>query len=216
LNSIETQKQRLFELIGNFDAGMLVIEPAGANLLVKPVRVVELEGGVAVLAAMDDTALGEIADGTSALILFQGGSTQRFAWLRGETRIVRRRAEIEAKWNETWRDWFPGGPEDPALCLVVLAGTEGEYWDRRQSGGLADVLARARALLVGGEIAEPSPPHGKVKLAGGSLRQRRTSRKRARAEAVQQPTNAPGGTILTRDEPALGAVGAREDQSAEP
>lgn len=166
MNSIEAQKQRLFELIADFEAAMLVVDHPAGQPLVRPVRVIDITAdGQAVLATWNLPELAVIDDGAAVLLLFQGRNRNRFAWMRGPAIVERRRDEIERCWDEAWRDWFQSGPENSALCLVVVSGAEGEYWDRREPGGLAEVLARARSLIVGGSTMEPSPPHGKVKLA---------------------------------------------------
>jgi general stress protein 26 len=39
----------------------------------------------------------------------------------GRATLVRDRAELGARWQESWRVHFPGGPADPNLTLVRLA-----------------------------------------------------------------------------------------------
>ena len=40
--------------------------------------------------------------------------------LSGRAALVRERAPIRARWRESWRLYFPGGPEDPDTVLVRL------------------------------------------------------------------------------------------------
>ena len=189
MNSIEAQKQHLFELVADFESAMLVVDQPAGHPLVKPVRVVDITGdGRTVLATWNVPELAVIDGGAPVLLLFQGRNRNRFAWMRGLAIVERRREEIERRWQEAWREWFRTGPECSELCLVIVGGVEGEYWDRREAGGLAEVLARARSLIVGGGTVEPSPPHGKVKLACRLPRQaqrERTAREDATAASEE-------------------------------
>lgn len=190
MNSIEAQKQHLFELVADFDVAVLVCLPVGRAPFGRPVRIVEISAdGTTLLATTDAPELTAIDDGAQVLLVFQGSRRNRFAWMCGPAVVERRRGEIERHWDESWRDWFPTGAEDPALCLVRVAGAEGEYWDRRQPGGLSEVLARARALIAGGTVSDPSPPHAKVKLACKAPARRGRRRLRRAQSSTIPPSN---------------------------
>jgi general stress protein 26 len=192
VSTIAAQKQRLLALLGTFPTCMLLQFRADGSMLVRPVLLASASpSGIVLIAIINDSP--EVAtldkDGEVTLV-FQ--SDHAHAWMRGVPTIDRSRATLDGTWDSRWETWFPDGPADPLLQLVSVAGTEGEYWDRRCSGGLGSVLASARALLTGSSPAE-SPPHGRVKLAS---KIRRPSEKADRAPGERhgnKPANAPDG-----------------------
>ena len=77
---------------------------------------------------------------------------------------VRRRALIERLWSEAWRVWFPGGKDDPSLCLIRVEAREAEYWDNAGTQGIKYVLEAVKAYAKGETPAVDNKQNAKVGL----------------------------------------------------
>lgn len=79
----------------------------------------------------------------------------------GTARVVNDLDRTRALWNKAAQAWFPGGPEDPDLALVVVNIHHAHYWDVKENK-LVQLLAMAKAALTGtvpklGESGEVRP-----------------------------------------------------------
>lgn len=189
MSVVKAQKQFLLNLIADFHTAMLVkTQPSGLPV-VRPVLIASLEqGGRAVVATTDQGPEITGLDGEDVMLTFQG--LDQFAWVYGKASVERSRAQVARFWTDEWANWFTKGKTDPALCLIVVDGAEGEYWDRRVVGGFDQVIETAKAYFVGSTQID-CPPHGKIKLA-------KPQEKRARAARRDPPVEPP---ILPRTDP---------------
>lgn len=47
----------------------------------------------------------------------------------GQAQIVKDQAKVDALWDESLRDWFPEGKDDPNIILLRITTLNGESWD---------------------------------------------------------------------------------------
>lgn len=199
---IVAQKQFLFELIGGFGVAMLVKLRAGDAPLIHPVLIASLNSDGRAVVAMSQKASHVDAFDVDPEVQLTFQSPNQFAWMRGTATVERSRDEIERTWRPDWIDWFPKGPMDSSLCLLIVQVAEGEYWDRRVVGGLEQVLESAKAYLVGSTQTD-YPPHGKVKLSNPRARPPESSRR-----APTKPAQSSGKTTAGQSadpQPSSGA-----------
>ncbi|MCA9108438.1 MAG: pyridoxamine 5'-phosphate oxidase family protein [Planctomycetaceae bacterium] len=64
-------------------------------------------------------------------------SSSQYLSLSGNAVIVRDQHRVQQLWQEPWRVWFPGGPEDPEIVMVQIVPSDGEYWDHSGVRGVA-------------------------------------------------------------------------------
>lgn len=67
----------------------------------------------------------------------------------GTARVVNDPDKTRELWNKAAEAWFPGGPDDPDLALVVVNVTHAHYWDI-QENKLVQLLAMTKAVITGG------------------------------------------------------------------
>ena len=67
----------------------------------------------------------------------------------GTARVVNDPDKVRALWNKAVEAWFPGGPDDPDLALVVVNVTHAHYWDVKENK-LVQILAMTKAVITGG------------------------------------------------------------------
>jgi len=160
---MDTQ-QHLYDLIKDFDTAMLITHGPGGDMHARPMAVAQLKPNADTYFAtsIESPKIAELEQNPRALVLFQ--SSSQFAAVRGAARVVRNRALIDKLWSETWRVWFPGGKDDPTLCILKVDATDGEYWDTSGLQGLKFAFEGLKAIVQGRQAEKDQMQHAKVTL----------------------------------------------------
>jgi general stress protein 26 len=157
-------KQHLFDVLKGFDTAMLVTHSSGNGLHARPMAVAELRPGADMYfsTSLQSPKIAEISSNPAVAVTFQ--SRSQFASVYGNAYVVRDRALIERLWSEAWRVWFPGGKDDPSLCLIRVEAREAEYWDNAGTQGIKYVLEAVKAYAKGETPAVDNNQNAKVGL----------------------------------------------------
>src|SRR4051795_112829 len=125
----EAKVDRLYDIIKDFDNAILVTQIGEGRIHARPMAVAEIrpDGDIFFTTDIDSPKVAELAANPDVVVSFQSGS--QFATVSGRAEVLQDRALIERLWSEAWKVWFPGGKNDPSLCLIRVDGREGEYWD---------------------------------------------------------------------------------------
>ncbi len=81
--------------------------------------------------------------------------------LWGKASVKREKQLIHNKWSAIVKAWFPGGVDDPNLCLLKVEPYDVYYWDA-ETGKMVAFLKMAAAALTGARLAEST--EGKLKV----------------------------------------------------
>ena len=156
------KQQHLYDMLKDFKTGMLITR-AGETFHARPMAVAELkpDADAYFATSIESPKVKEIEADPKAMITFQGSS--QFAYLQGTMTVVRDRALIDRLWQEMWRAWFPGGKDDPSLCLLKFTSTEAEYWDNSGAKGLRYAFEGLKAILSGTKASATADQHAKIK-----------------------------------------------------
>ena len=156
--------EHLYDLVKDFHTAMFVTKGAGGKLHARPMSVAELrpDADAYFATSLDSPKIDEIAANPEAMITFQSGS--QFAFISGTASVLRDRALIDRLWSETWRAWFPGGKDDPSLCILKVEAREGEYWDNFGVKGVRYLFEGVKAIPQGEKHETHGGDHAKVKL----------------------------------------------------
>lgn len=157
---------KLCDLIKDFHTVMLVTRTEGGELRSRPMALAEVEsdGTVWLLTDRHSNKLDEISRDAHVNVTAQ--SSSKFVSISGAANQVEDREKIAELWNEAWKVWFPGGPNDPNLVLISINSTTGEYWDNSGLSGIQYLLKAGKAYLTGSrpEVGDDPKIHAKVKL----------------------------------------------------
>jgi general stress protein 26 len=161
--AIDTRK-RLYELLAGFTTGMLVTRPADGTLHARPLAVAELKSDADIYfsTSIGSPKIAEIEADPRVVITFQ--SPSQFVALRGQASVVRDRALIDKLWSDRWRVWFPGGRDDPDLCLLKFDAEAGEYWDNGGLQGAKFLFQSMKAIIAGRQPQKDDQQSAKVDL----------------------------------------------------
>jgi general stress protein 26 len=144
------KRERLKELIDDFDTAMLVTRTDDGKLRSRPLTIVHNEHDNERLyfsTAIDSPKVRELETDPSVNVCMQ--DKRRFVSLTGGARLVKDRALIDKLWSEAWRIWFPKGKEDPSLRILIVEPSEAAYWDASGLEGVTYVFEMAKAYLSG-------------------------------------------------------------------
>jgi len=158
------QQERLYDLIKDFDNALLVTSAPNGRSHARPMRIAEIreDGDIFFATSTDSPKIGEIAANPEVVVTFQ--SSSQFAAVAGRAEVVRDRNLIEQLWSEAWKVWFPKGKSDPTLCLIRVAGREGEYWDNAGVQGIKHAFQEAKAYMQGRSPVHDEKQNAKVRL----------------------------------------------------
>lgn len=88
-------------------------------------------------------------------LVFIDPKEKAYLSLTGTARIVED-AEMRAKaWRQTDLVWWPGGPNDPDVCVLIVDPIRAELWDGPSDGVVANYeFAKARATGTEPDLGE--------------------------------------------------------------
>lgn len=140
-------RDKLQDLIDDFRDAMLVTSDPGGTLQARPMHVAdhdEAAGTLVFASSVESGKVAEIRADADACVTFQGGG--KYVSLSGNCAISQDRTRIEGLWNKAWELWFPEGPQQADICLIVFTPTLGEYWDNSGAQGLKYLWKAATAM----------------------------------------------------------------------
>jgi general stress protein 26 len=156
-SSADLEKFR--ELVSSFETCLFVSHDARGAPRGRPMHIAELEGSGRLLFAtsLAGTLAEDIVRDDRVALTFQ--SDARFLSLHGSATLTTDRRQVQAAFRESWRAWFPEGPDDPSLCLVEVYPDDVEVWDARGKNGLKMLFATVKAAVTGAKVEAPRELH---------------------------------------------------------
>ena len=159
-------RDKLHELLADFDNAMLVTRTSTGELRARPMAVAQVadDGTVWFMTQHESGTVNEINRDDEVAVVLQ--SSKRFVSLSGTATPVDDRRKIDELWKESWKTWFPEGKDDPSLCLLHVRGDKGEYWDNSGSKGVKYLIEAGKAYLSGTRPDVDGDPkiHAKVEM----------------------------------------------------
>jgi len=159
------KQERLYDVIKDFDNALLVTSATGGRNHARPMQIAEIreDGDIFFATSTESPKIAEIAANADVVVTFQ--SSRQFAALYGRAEVVKDRNLIDRLWSDAWKIWFPKGKTDPTLCLIRVAGSEGEYWDNAGVQGIKYAFRAAKAYMQGETPAQDEKQNAKVRLS---------------------------------------------------
>lgn len=155
-------------IIADFDVAMLVTQSLQNELRGRPMTVAGHENGAVLyfLTRSDDEKLQELLRNRDVCVVMQDSG--RYISVSGRAHLETNTQLIDKHWSAAARLWFPDGPTDTAITLVVVEPRYAEYWDRTGLNKLEFWWEAGKALLQGERAADENlRGHAKVQLSGG-------------------------------------------------
>lgn len=143
-------RDKLLEILTDFDTAMLVTVDREGRLRSRPMHIARVDstGDLWFATSLASGKTDEIAADVRCAVTLQ--SKRQFVSITGTAELVSDPELVNRLWSDTWRPWFPRGPEDEQLVLIHFEAEEAEYWDVSGAHGARYLFRTARALLEGG------------------------------------------------------------------
>jgi general stress protein 26 len=159
--------RRLIEIARSFHTAMVVTNRPEGGCHARPMGIARISdnGDVWFATSRDAGRVDELAADSDVAVIMQG--RLRYVSLTGRARVLTDVTMAKRLWHETWRPWFPGGPEDPDLALMHVHTVRGEYWDLTGARGLRYVVEAVKHAASRTRMPDASADgrHGEVTFA---------------------------------------------------
>lgn len=141
--------ERLLELLSHFDTGMLITSTAGGFLHARPMVIAKCDGEARLwfMTRVDTTKVDELMFEQDVCVTLQ--SEREFVSLNGKAEVVTDPDRVRAMWCERLEPYFPHGPDDPALVLILIDTARAEYWDESRVSAARYAVEAVRAAING-------------------------------------------------------------------
>lgn len=127
--STQKDREKLFDLMKDFDTTVLITRTAAGELRGRPMWIGEIQKteGIWFATGADNAMVDDIDRDPQVCLSMQ--SKLHFVSLSGQASIHNDRAKIKELWKPAWETWFPNGKEDPKIRLIRVTPMAGDYWD---------------------------------------------------------------------------------------
>lgn len=145
------QREKIFEMLRGFETVMLATANPEGRIESRPMQVVDIDertGTIWFFTGRESRKVHEILDNAQVAVVCQD-KRSTYLCLSGTGMIVHEPSRVRHLWKEPFRAWFPGGPDDPNLRLLVVEPLLAEYWDNRGANKLEYMFDAARAYVSG-------------------------------------------------------------------
>lgn len=148
----------LHEHLKDFSVAMLTTVTRDGYLHGRPMMTQEREPDADLwfVSALHTDKIAEIQANPKAGVIYHRDRDNAYVSLTGDVEIVQDPAFLRKHWKESWRAWFPEGPDQADLCMIKIRAKEAEYWEPKQ-GRFRVIFDTARGALTG-HRPEISPP----------------------------------------------------------
>lgn len=103
----------------------------------------------------------EVSKDNKVYLIYSHPGKNVYVTVRGTCSVIVDRTRIEELWNPILKAWFPGGKQDPKLCLVKVITEEANYWNAK-SGSMGVYFKMLKAIANREQYQEEDT--GRLKL----------------------------------------------------
>lgn len=138
------------ELLEKFDTAMLVTQGEDGGLHARPMAIADVDesGHLWFITGKESGKVHEIREDSRVNVICQDGRRIALS-ISGGAALLRDAARTRQLWKESFKVWFPNGPEDPGICLIQVRPIEAEYWDASGWKGIKYLFSAATAYARG-------------------------------------------------------------------
>jgi general stress protein 26 len=140
---------RVWDIVEKAGVGMLTTRFSG-GLRARPVepRLDRQQGLIRIVTDVRGLKDDEIERTPDAGLVVISASDKAYLSITGRAVVTRDPAMAKKIWHKTDDMWWPGGPDDPNVRVIVLTPSLAELWDGPSSSMVA-VFEMAKAKITG-------------------------------------------------------------------
>lgn len=132
----ETAVYKMREIAATSNVCMVITTGAEGSRNNRPIAAARIddEGSCWFFASKSSGKLKDISHNNKLQVVFANPDRDDYLEIHGTASVICDEAEIADKWNPLADGWFPGGMQDPEVCLVKIEVTNVFYWDAEEEG----------------------------------------------------------------------------------
>ncbi len=156
------KEKKIKELIEKNRVGLFVTQTNG-KLVSRPIALADVDENSNVWFFTDITTdkIDEIRENKNVNFSFANHSDNSYLSVSGVATIVDDQQEIDKKWNELNKVWFPEGKASKRLVLVKVSPETVEYWDGTSSK-IMQAIQIGKAYVTGKSFSEVADAENEI------------------------------------------------------
>ncbi len=161
----DERRRHLRHILDHFKIAMLVNRDAGDAMLVsRPMTIarVDDDGTIYFAASTRTLKTRDVEVDPRVAVTLQNKTA--YASLTGTCHVSVDPDLVAMLWHDSWKVFFPEGPLDPTLCILIFDPERAEYWDEQGARGLTYLFQAAKAYVTGGAVDNVVQLHAEVQL----------------------------------------------------
>lgn len=110
---------------------LLTTQASNGALRTRPMVTHQLDpdGTMWFFTRADSAKVAHIRQQPAIALGFSNPQSQVTVTTSGQAELITDQAKVNALWDESLRDWFPEGKDDPNIILLRITTLAGECWD---------------------------------------------------------------------------------------
>ena len=145
--------ETLVGMIDDVKIGMMsTLEEDGSSIRSRPMQSVEtgeaFDGKLWFFTYEQSGKVHEFQRDRHVCVAYSKPADQQYVSVSGTARLNRDRTQIDDKWKESFKAWFPDGKETKGLALIEVSIDKAEYWSSPNST-VVHLYGMAKAALTG-------------------------------------------------------------------
>ena len=121
----------------------------------------EFDGDLWFIGSNDSGTVADIRHNPQVNASYADTGKGTYVSVSGQAELVEDRAKLEELWSDTYKAYFEGGIDDPAVQLIRINAQEAEFWEG--NGKVRSLYQMARTAVTG-KTANDTGTNETVKL----------------------------------------------------
>jgi len=143
------EADKIWPLIKSAKFAMLVTEDGG-DLRGRPMAASQegFDGKLWFFTRASSHKVSEVNADNRVCVTYAATGSQDYVSFSGTAKLVRDKSQIDKRWSEILKAWFPNGKDDPDTALLEVTVQQAEYWDAPNST-VVQLYGHVKAALTG-------------------------------------------------------------------
>ncbi len=122
---------KLKELVKDVKVCMFATINPDHTLFSRPMHTIEIdnEGNIWFFTNDQSAKVDDVSKENTVYLMYSHPGHNNYVHVKGNALVVDDQQKIKELWSPAVKAWFPGGENDPALCLLKVETQEASYWD---------------------------------------------------------------------------------------
>jgi len=127
--------EKFQQLVADVSVCMFTTQDDNAQLFSRPMSTVQVDedGNAWFFTNEFSEKIQEVSKDNSVYLIYSHPGKNVYVTVKGTSSVILDKKKITDLWSPLLKAWFPGGVDDPKLCLVKVVTEEAHYWNSSSS-----------------------------------------------------------------------------------